>query len=387
MTIIRSFMAAICTSIISSASASALRSWALSRVAAVRRASASDCPGDSDADRAYCRSWKESRVAVEEVLFSRQSEMAQWMQIQVRQRASGWRTLSLVGPERHIMHGVVKVDSVGCFEPSAVPTEYIKSLAAVGLAGLSPACSQPRCLFLGYGAGTLPLVMGAHLPDASALTAIEMDEVVLAAAATYLGLNRTRTVVIVADAIAWVHAQHEQAQAEEWPAANERQGEEDQLYPRTSRPASSDVSSDVAASPTAQHGAGFDAVFIDLFDGHNDVPPAAYSAAFLRSLSGLLRPGGVVVHNFHFGSKALNATLRAAEGAYQSAFPSACVLAALDSRPWAGNAIIAASIDERSAYCSERRLAAAAAAARERFALLFDAKARCRGARSLLDDS
>jgi hypothetical protein len=200
--------------------------------------------------------------------------------------------------------------------------------------------TSPACLFLGLGAGTLPRLIAAHVPDATCV-ALELDSSVCEAC-LHLGLNSTSVTVIVDDGVDWVEAQS------------------------------------LSAAPPS-----FDAVFIDIFDGQNACPAAALSDSFLASLHSLLHPDGVVVHNLHYGSKLLNATLLKAEGSYATAFQSACRAYALDANPWAGNAIIAASPSSSSVYSCERRLRAAAAAAGKRHNLIFDAARRCEGAEHL----
>jgi hypothetical protein len=83
-----------------------------------------------------------------------------------------------------------------------------------------------------------------------------------------------------------------------------------------------------------------------------------------------------VVHNLHYGSRRLNASLDEAEGAYAAAFRSVSVSRALDAKPWAGNAIVAAS-NAPGVYDDAPRLVAAAARARERHGVTFDLATRC----------
>jgi hypothetical protein len=317
---------------------SRVRSWAASRVR--HAASGPGSPLDAGADAAYVASW---RASLEDdaatCLFSAPSQAEPSMSLQVVQRGDGWRTMRLVGRRRTILHGQAKFDALGNVEPSAVPTEYIKSLAALGLAGLSHA--SPRCLFLGLGAGTLPRLLAAHAPGARP-TAVEYDATVCEAAATHMGIDGSRVDLITSDAATWVAAR-----------ARDR-------------------------SPVR-----YDAAFVDVFDEANDCPPAFTSEAFLIDLAALLAPDGVVVHNLHHGSRALNASLARAETAYERVFASGVCVQSLDSRPWAGNTIIAAS-GSRDAYGGAiPELMARARCAGVRHDLLFDAAARCEGARHL----
>ena len=257
----------------------------------VRRASTSGSPLDSKEDHGYTASWRSSRTDTSKVVFSAPSQLAEDMRVEVVERAEGWRTLNLVGAKLNIMHGMSRMAGRdGDTDDSAMPTEYLKSLAALALAGLEGggAETSPACLFLGLGAGSLPRFIDAHVRGASCL-ALELDGSVVDAARSHLGLDRSGVAVIVEDGVEWVKAQ--------------------------------------AQAPTPP---SFDAVFIDIFDGQNNFPPAARSDAFLAHVRDLLRPGGVVVHNLHFGSTRLNATLREAEATYARTFESACRVSALD---------------------------------------------------------
>lgn len=309
---------------------------------------ASGFPLDSDTDRGYTASWRSSRPdSPKEVIFSAPSQLADDMRVEVVERAQGWRTLNLAGTKRNIMHGLAKILPDGGADGSAMPTEYLKSLAALALAGLEcddGAVTSPKCLFLGLGAGSLPRFIDTHVPGAVCV-ALELDNAVCEAAQLHLGLRHTNVTVIVDDGVEWVATQ--------------------------------------ARSATPPR---FDAIFIDIFDSQNNCPPEAFSDSFLASMRGLLQPGGVVVHNLHYGSKRLNATLREAESSYARAFQNACRAFAADANPWAGNAIIAAS-PSANVYSCELRLREAAVLAGKRHHLLFDAARRCEGAEGLRANS
>jgi hypothetical protein len=256
---------------------------------AVRRVSGS--PLDSNVDRGYTASWRSSRTDTPKVVFSAPSQLADDMRVEVIERAEGWRTLNLVGTKLNIMHGMARMAGPdGGTDDAAMPIEYHKSLVALALAGLEDggAVSSPACLFIGLGAGSLPRFIDTHVPGATCV-ALELDGAVVEAARSHLGLDRSGVAVIVEDGVEWVKAQAQ-----------------------------------TPAPPS------FDAVFIDIFDGQNDLPPAARSDAFLAHVHELLRPGGVVVHNLHFGSTRLNATLREAEAMYARTFGSVCRASALD---------------------------------------------------------
>ena len=266
------------------------------------------------------------------------------------------------GTRREIMHGVAKVGGGRSREvgggsgalaasvvPYLIPNEYLKTMAALALAarerssrvgGATVGDHELRCLFLGLGAGTLPRFCAHCLPGA-ALVAIECDHTVCDAAVRHLGVEEGRIHVVRADARQWV---------EEAAAAGGAESER------------------------------FDLCFTDVFDEHNACPPAFWSDSFLASLSRIMSDSGVVVHNFHAGSKALDADVAAAEAAYARVFGTTrcCRAAALDSKPWAGNAILAATKDRSShRMFSRAELVEAARHARTRWGVGFDLAARC----------
>lgn len=332
-------------------------------------------------------------------LFSAESRLGGGMRVVVRERAGGWRTLHQVGAEREIMLGVTRVDGRGQLMPRAVPSEYLKTMAALGLAALErrrapgewneertepsaelkkeplaaphsgeggagfsrappsrpPPLPPPRLLFLGLGAGTLPKLISHLLPEAE-LLGVECDDAVLDAAVAWLGLDEGAVGIARGDALRWV---------EERAAEQARGG----------------------AEGARDDGRLFDAVFVDIFDECNLCPPGFCSEAFLTSLRSIVAEGGLVVHNLHAGSKALEAELRSAEETYARVFGGrhCCRLASLDSKPWAGNAIIGASRPrERAGAGAEESLfepaalAEAADATQRRLGVDFDLAARCR---------
>lgn len=327
---------------------------------------------DSDVDRGHTASWRSSRTDAPGIIYSAPSQLDDDMRVEVVERADNWRTLNLVGSKMNIMHGMTRMlgpDGGAAADGSAMPTEHLKTLAALAFAGLEcgdGAVALPACLFIGLGAGTLPKLVHHHIPLASCV-ALELDGAVCEAARLHLGLDvtdGTGVQLVIGDGVEWVEAQA------------------------------------AAASPPK-----FDAVFIDIFDSHNKCPPAALSDSFLGSVHALLQPSGVVVHNLHYGSPRLNATLQAAEEAYARTFESACRTFALDAQPWAGNAIIAASpsaaiysatsshgyanVDRRLLWPDSepgrpwKGLLVSAAAAGTRHQMIFDLPSRCAGAEDL----
>lgn len=316
--------------------------------------------------------------------------------VEVRARADGWRALRVVSGPRHILQAVVRLDGAGAAEPRAVASEYLRTMAALALAALEEpagaampmgagaseamaggggagprgAAGALRCLHLGLGAGVLPRLLAAHEP-ASTHLAIEIDGAVVAAIAQCGGLRL--------------------------PGG----GSGAEAGPGSIRVELRDAAEWVAEAACLPPGRlpQFDAIFIDCFDNENACPPCLLSAAFLEQLARLLSPRGLVLHNLHFGAKRLVPALAAAEAAYARAFASAVRVDSLDSKPWAGNALLcgaaragalvpAADLEARAARV-QRRLSSgsvqrAGGSAYASRSCGYDMAARVRGARPLL---
>ena len=125
----------------------------------------------------------------------------------------------------------------------------------------------------------------------------------------------------------------------------------------------------------------FDVVFVDIFDGDNLLPKEFYSKEFLdhvfrNHLGGL--PGGMVVHNFHTGGKALGSQLEDAVRHYRSAFSTTLAVVSIDSRHTGGNTIVLATNKRRLDASSETLswYAAAGTKAQNRYGVGFDIFAR-----------
>lgn len=319
-----------------------LRKWAANRVQQSARAddSSAGCPADEPCHRAMLASWASAGPnSAATTLCSIPSTLDPSMRLEIRERANGWRAMHLVGGRRDIMNGVVQMDGE-CVVPTAVTNEYLKSMAALALAALErrePKENEPVCcLFLGLGAGMLPRLLAHHLPKGSSIAAVERDDAACNAAINYLGLDESLVTVERADALRWV---------------DDRQGNAEL----------------------------FDAVFIDIFDERNLCPVAFHGDAFLTALKGIMRDDGVVVHNLHVGSQLMNTNLELAQAAYARVFGGAVKVASLDSKPWAGNALVAASRVANADVWAPDSLVDAADSARRRWNVAFDLVARCRG--------
>lgn len=316
-----------------------LRGWATARVHAVKSAANSAAPLDSD--EGSTASWKGSYRSEAKLIFSAPSTMDPTMTVEVRERAGGWRTLSLVGTRRNIMHGMCRMQPDGSLDASAAVPEYIKSQAALALAGMEMGARprrtpSQRVLVLGLGAALLPSLLTHHLPRA-AVTAVELDATVVEAATSHLGLDASRVRVVTEDALSWVKRM-----------AN------------------------------AEHEDTFDAILIDIFDARNECPTEFFSDEFLGNLRMLLSQNGVVVHNLHVGNTHLRARLERAGQAHARTFASCGCVLSRDSKPWAGNALLCASLKPH-AFDDAPALQAAARSAWQRYGLMFDLEARCSG--------
>lgn len=291
---------------------------------------------DDPADARFAELWEEAKDAPGTPVWSARSSLDPHTAVAVCEHAGSWRSLSFVSPASH---NVQSVSMVG--EPRAVTLEYLKTMAALALAGSASGSARgssaaPRLLFLGLGAGTLPALLAHHLPAASTLHAVEYDATVAAAAATELGLPRSVS-VDVDDAAAWLRRR----------AASLEQQEAD--------------------GP-----GGYEMIFVDIFDRDNMAPRVFYSDAFLADARRCLDSSGVLVHNLHYGTDELDASFDQAAAAYASSeFADLCLVPAQRH----GNVIIGAAASERT-FSDSDALQAAARSERRRLGLLFDAAGR-----------
>jgi len=173
------------------------------------------------------------------------------------------------------------------------------------------------CLYLGYGAGSLPRFMANMIPN-SKHVAIELDEGVVSAA------HQCRLL--------------EQSLSSGEPMIELLVG--DALKYRRSKSSNC-----------------FDIVFVDVFDDENILPPDFYCTDFLSDvvyqnhLGG--RSDGMVVHNFHTGGKARSSQLADAIKNYRRIFSTVLTVESIDSRHTGGNTILLASNNRRLDASSE----------------------------------
>mmetsp|Transcript_18628 Transcript_18628/g.27307 ORF Transcript_18628/g.27307 Transcript_18628/m.27307 type:complete len:779 (-) Transcript_18628:240-2576(-) len=282
----------------------------------------------SDAD-----AWKATGGANSETLvYKALSSLDPFASVEVKERSGGWCTLGIVGgTTKSIRHGNFKVreevDRRRSIDSSVMAFEYLRSMAAMALVGLEYRRAHPNdddsteanlsCLYLGFGAGSLPRFMASLIPK-SQHVAIELDEGVVSAAHQCRLLKHSLSSdtdpieLQVGDALTY------------------------------KRPANSDP---------------FDIVFVDIFDDGNILPPEFYSAEFLDSVVYRNHLGGhssgIVIHNFHTGGKALGSQLADAIKNYRSVFSTTLTVESVDSRHTGGNTILLATNKRRLDASSE----------------------------------
>ena len=271
----------------------------------------------------------------ESLIYSVPSTLDPLASVEVRERTEGWCTLGFVGgiQKSSIRHGNFKMKEDGAghrsVDSSVMVFEYLRSMAAMALVGLEYSRLHPdtnddneteanlSCLYLGYGAGSLPRFMASLLPGSKNL-AIELDEGVVSAAhqcglLNYSSVSESKPIELqVGDALNYKRA--------------------------------------TASDP-------FDVLFIDIFDDDNILPPEFYSTEFLQNvvlhnhLGG--HSSGIVIHNFHTGGKALRSQLADAIKNYRDVFSTTLTIESIDSRHTGGNTILLATNNRRLDASSE----------------------------------
>jgi spermidine synthase len=262
----------------------------------------------------------------EKILYRSPSSLDPLAFVEVKERPGGWCTLGIVGgATKSIRHGNFKVkeeerggEGGRYIDSSVMVFEYLRSMAAMALVGLEFRRAHPdnddvddnanlSCLYLGYGAGSLPRFMASLIPR-SQHVAVELDDGVASAAHQCRLLNHS----LFSDSVP-IELHIGDAQTYERPTNK---------------------------SP-------FDIVFVDIFDDENILPPEFYSTSFLHNvvyinhLGG--RPDGIVIHNFHTGGKALRSKLTDAILSYRGVFSTILTVESVDSRYTGGNTILLAT--------------------------------------------
>ena len=286
---------------------------------------------DSDEAKSDADAWKATGGdgKSEALVYKAQSSLDPHAMVEVKERPGGWCTLGIVGGStKSIRHGnfkMVEEEGGRYIDSSVMVYEYLRSMAAMALVGLEYRRAHPdddstnaklSCLYLGYGAGSLPRFMANLFPN-SKHVAIELDEGVVSAA-HQCGLLE--------------HSSSDDEPIELLAG--------DALQYR--RSANSDP---------------FDIVFVDIFDDDNILPPEFYCTEFLSNvvyqnhLGG--RSDGIVIHNFHTSGKARSSQLADAIKNYRRVFSTVFTVESIDSRHTGGNTILLASNNRRLDASSE----------------------------------
>ena len=304
-------------------------------------------PEDDRADIMHTDSWSSARSVAGQPIYSRPSTVDAKTLVEVHQHPMSWRSLVFID-DRVGVQSVVKVDdTTGLAEPTAIASEYLKTMAAVALSARGDVPTR-RILMLGMGAGSMCSLLSHCCPEAVQIDAVELDGAVAEAACGPLGLDTSRINVHVDDALVWLNRRAEQQR---------RVAVEDEQRTRDG---------------TGCKDERYDLICIDIFDGLNRTPEAFYSKPFLADLRACLSAQGVVVHNLHSGGADLDRRLEDACAMYAEAFPNAaCRVPSLRR----GNTVVGVAAFD-GAFSSLDALQASAQSERHRRGLLFDASAR-----------
>ena len=293
---------------------------------------------DSVTAKSDANAWKASGRDKENetLVYKAQSSLDRHALVEVKERTGGWCTLGIVGGStKSIRHGnfkIVEGERGRYIDSSVMAYEYLRSMAAMALVGLEYRRAHPdiddddddsananlSCLYLGYGAGSLPRFMASLIPN-SKHVAIELDEGVIGAAHQCRLLKHSSSL--------------------------------------DSEPIELQVGDALNYRRTTNSDPPFDIVFVDIFDDENILPPEFYSTEFLDNvvyqnhLGG--RSDGIVVHNFHTSGKARSSQLADAIKSYRSIFSTTLTVESIDSRHTGGNTILLATNKRRLDASSE----------------------------------
>jgi hypothetical protein len=297
-------------------------------------------PLDSESSFSTTSSWRSTSgtASSAKLIFSQHSSMDLNAIVEVRERDSGWRTVGIVGGTNNpsIYHGIYKVDRNGEAEPTAVVSEFIKTMAVLSLAGQNFSKEEKvlRFLHFGYGAGTLVRLLAHHVHNSQHI-AVEIDSGVVDANNNLLS-SPPNVSLHVGDALEYEDTEP------------------------------------------------FDCICIDVFDGNLKVPETFYSEEYFAHLSkNLLTPKGILVQNFHSGGKKRRLVLEKAAAAASFVFAESCWVESLDSKVNAGNSILFAS---KSSLLEDTKddivsnLSENALAIQNKYGFTFDAPDRVRRA-------
>jgi spermidine synthase len=232
-----------------------------------------------------------------------------------------WRCLTTCG---EVEQGLAYFDGATP-QPQVLGYQYLRVMlaAALGFCALAPSAPSgdgPRIVCVGLGTGALPGYLAHHLVTAletdagpaqvraepllapSQLVAVEIDPVVVRAAAQHLGC---RFYVDNGEATATAAAAEPEAKAETVAAAP---ATAEAVAPLLSGASEGEAGAfcvtvrDAASYVRTLRGASVAAVFLDAFDGEGETPAHLLAPVFLRECREALAPGGVLVCNLFNGA-------------------------------------------------------------------------------------
>ena len=193
-----------------------------------------------------------------------------------------WRCMMFDDVEQ----GIAFMDEDGRSTPSVLGFEYLRVMAAAGMAFQSLSLSN-RMLCIGLGTGALPGFLAHHFPHL-AVDVVELDPAVLRAAQESLGCDFE-----LIDG-----AQRTSAADDEQPASSAPYrvwlGDAAEYLLACS---TSSSSSAAAAATSTVDKSGLGAIFLDAFNNEGETPNHLLSDSFLRDCQDALAPGGVLVCN------------------------------------------------------------------------------------------
>ena len=230
-----------------------------------------------------------------------------------------WRCLTTCG---EVEQGLAYFDGATP-QPQVLGYQYLRVMlaAALGFCALAPSAPSgdgPRIVCVGLGTGALPGYLAHHLVTAletdadpaqvraepllapSQLVAVEIDPVVVRAAAQHLGCRfYVDSGVATAGAAAEPEAKAEAVAAvpataeSPLPSGAALEGEAGAFCVTVC---------DAATYVRTLRGASVAAVFLDAFDGEGETPAHLLAPVFLRECREALAPGGVLVCNLFNGA-------------------------------------------------------------------------------------
>lgn len=247
-----------------------------------------------------------------------------------------WHVLRFDHETRQSVAKVIVVEEPGCPGPymmqipHCLAFEYLKSMVSVGLSSISCAGlnldlvskgqSEMRCLCIGLGGGSLPLFL-AHKLKGCLVDVVEIDSTVISAATEFMGfpgngfkssqqsVKSSRAINVPAGLL-----QVEEGTGAQAHARSKDSGKSSSLagslWGKVQDRISGFEADGVAfvcnlLKGTAWREQHYDLVFIDAFDGKDEVPSCFWSedGPFLAALCNLLNPNhGTAVMNLHTDS-------------------------------------------------------------------------------------